>query len=376
MKYINMILIIGLVLTLMFSGCVQSNETDTIKIGAVLGLTGSGSYLSEYMKKGFDLAQMEINNTGNYKIEIIYEDSYSNNEGAVKATSKLINYDNVNLILGPHRSGSVLSVADILNENKVIAIAPLATSPDITNAGDYIFRNRETGETHGKLLSEYLLKNNYNKIAVIYANASNSIGYKNSFIKNYTDNNGEVIIELNYLEDQIDFSSEITKILSKDPSAIYISSTLGIDGGRIVKELGTAGFKGQIFGTMLFETQDFLDMADSFSENVIFTTMPYDNTLEHVKTFEDKYSKTYTDPMHPAAANAYDALMIFANAINFCESDNSECVKNYLYSMNPYLGVGGLTAFDSNGDVIFKTPLLKTIKNNQFVKYEWYYDKH
>ena len=62
-------------------------------------------------------------------------------------------------------------------------------------------------------------------------------------------------------------------------------------------------------------------------------------------------------------------MRIVADAVKSCKGDNSECIKSFLYKVKDYPGVGGLTTFDQNGDVV-KPVILKTVKNGQFVKYE------
>ncbi|MEA1929669.1 MAG: hypothetical protein U9M92_02185 [Patescibacteria group bacterium] len=46
-----------------------------------------------------------------------------------------------------------------------------------------------------------------------------------------------------------------------------------------------------------------------------------------------------------------------------------EIARDYLYGVENYPGVGGLTTFDENGDVV-KPIMLKTIKDGEIMPYE------
>ena len=51
--------------------------------------------------------------------------------------------DKVKVIIGGVCSGETLGAAPITEAGKVILISPSATSPDITKAGDFVFRHSE-----------------------------------------------------------------------------------------------------------------------------------------------------------------------------------------------------------------------------------------
>ena len=65
---------------------------------------------------------------------------------------------------------------------------------------------------------------------------------------------------------------------------------------------------------------------------------------------------------------AYNNVKIIADIMNRVGTD-ATAIKDELYKVKDYPGVGGLTSFDQNGDVI-KPVIIKTVKNGQFVKYE------
>src|SRR3989344_4828239 len=131
---------------LIFTACAVSQpifqEKQIIKIGALLPLTGQNAIYGEEIKNAIELAKTEINEHGGIngkQMEIIYEDDKADPTVGTKAMQKLIEIDDVSIVLGSWVSGVVLAVAPIAEQNKVVVLAT-AISPKITTAGDYIFR--------------------------------------------------------------------------------------------------------------------------------------------------------------------------------------------------------------------------------------------
>ena len=124
-------------------------EENKIKIGAIFDLTGSLSYMGKWSQQGAELAVEEINSSGGIKgkkVQLSIEDGTSNASTSVSAFEKLINTDKLSVVIGFNSSSEVLACAPIANEKKKIIFSTGGASPAITQAGDYIFRNRLSGQ--------------------------------------------------------------------------------------------------------------------------------------------------------------------------------------------------------------------------------------
>lgn len=368
-------IIIGVIIAIIIIGGIWyalggEPAEGTIKIGAALSLTGKLASFGQDAREGIEMALEEVNQEKDFKIKIIIEDTQGDATESVNVVKKLIEIDKVNIIIGPIRSGNVLATAPITEENKVILFAPIASSVDITYAGDYVFRNRETSGLHGKRMAEFLINKNINKVAMLTAQAANSKSYSEAFEKGFKENGGEVVSIIEYEPDSIDFKTDITKSLNKNPEAFYLSVTAGTDAGILVKQIRELGFEGLIGGSTAFESEEFLNGAGEASEGTFFTSPAFDIENTEIAGYREKYKRLYGKESSAFAANAYDAVKILANAIEHCENgEDTNCIKNYLYDLKDYPGIGGKTTFDENGDVI-KPIQFKTVKNGEFVIYE------
>jgi branched-chain amino acid transport system substrate-binding protein len=343
-----------------------------IKIGVIIPLTGGSAKYGEDIKRGYDLAVEEINNKGGIKgrkIRLIYEDDEGKPEKAVAAAQKLIQRDKVIAILGPLWSSPTLAVAPIAEKNKVILLTSGASSPKITYAGDYIFRN-EISDAYGAVKSAELFYNaGFKKIAILYINNDFGIGFRDAVQQIYKKLGGLVTVAETFEQDEKDFRTQLLKIEKTNPEAILIVSYK--EAILILKQMKELGIRKQVLGTALFEDPEIIEKAGDMAEGVLYTYYgTFDPKSEDVRVreFIQKFKERYgVDPEYYAPIG-YDAVKILALAIEK-GGFKPEQIKDALYQIKDFPGLSGTTSFDRNGDVI-KPVILKTVKNRRFIRYE------
>jgi branched-chain amino acid transport system substrate-binding protein len=308
------------------------------------------------------LAVEEINNSGGIdkrQVDVVYEDGKCNGKDATSAVQKLINIDKVKVVIGGMCSGELLAMAPILNENKILALSPLASSPEITKAGDYIFRNSPSDALSGKFSAELVVKRGHRKIAILSEKTDYAQAFKETFLANLKKlgvlgvNESDVLSD-DYLQSSKDQRSQLLKIKNFNPDALFANGQTGITAGATVKQARELGIKAQIYIFYLGGDKDFQATSGEFKEGIITVDMPELNENQSkAKEFLDKYLARYGEkpslPMY--AALTYDAVYILKDSIKSV-GYNSDKIKNYLYNLKNYQGTGATYSFDENGDII------------------------
>ncbi len=109
---------------------------DAYHLGVALGLTGPGKPYSEDALKGIEIAVEEINAAGGllgqHPIELFVRNTRTNPEVAAAAVEQLIKTDRVRAVIGTYSSASALAIKPICRANKVLHIATVSNSEDIT----------------------------------------------------------------------------------------------------------------------------------------------------------------------------------------------------------------------------------------------------
>jgi len=368
-------LIIGIavivVLIALFILIQTRKEPEVIKIGVILELTGPLAPQGERALNGIRLAIEEINSSGGINdknIEAIVEDDKTDPKEGVAAFRKLITIHKVKVIIGAISSSVVMSCAPIANTTKTLLFSCGATSPLVSKAGDYVFRNRVSGDIEVRKMAEFAAKNlKIKKIALIYVNNDFGKGNKDVFIQEFQLHGGIVVGEENFEQGATDFRTQLTKIKEKNPEAIYVIGH-NIETAYIVLQARELGIKSRILSTLGVESPEVWRIAKDAAEGIIYTVQAFDpDKNPRAAEFKKKYEQKYKSSPDIFAGLAYDAVYIIADAIRKV-GNNAERIRDYLYK-NSFTGVMGDFSFDENGDVVAPI-MMKIAKDGKFVPYD------
>src|SRR5690554_2134363 len=89
-----------------------SDDDGPIRVGVPLGLTGPAATTADWARMGVELAADEINADGGIdgrEVELVVIDTELDPTKAVTAVNRLINQDDVDLIVGPMTSDETLA---------------------------------------------------------------------------------------------------------------------------------------------------------------------------------------------------------------------------------------------------------------------------
>jgi len=369
------LLIVFIGIFLLFSGCDDKENIgqiekskEVIKIGILLPLTGEGAFWGQNAKKGIEIAITEIEKLDTrFNYEYIWEDSNTNPKQAITAFQKMLVIDNIKYSIVDMISSNVLAIAPIAEKNKVIILSPGASSPKITNAGDYIFRNWPSDSLQGKENAMIAKKMKWKNIAILKVNNDYGVGLSEAFKKNL-DKDMNILIEETYKQGEKEFKTILQKIKESNPDGIYLLA-YPQEIPIILKQSHELNIQTVFLGTETFENKKIIEQAGEGAEGIIYTFPKAPDIKEtKVKRFRAKYKAKYNEDIGTPADVAYDALHLIIQAIESSNNNVNE-VKKYLYNIRDYNGASGKFSIDKNGDAI-KSFDLKTVKNGNFILFE------
>ena len=342
-------------------------EPEEIKIGAIFALTGDAAMYGESAKNGLELAIEELNKKLlDKKITVVYEDNQGDPSKAVSSFQKLADVDKVKYIIGPLGTPEVLAIAPIAEKRKIIILTPTSSGPQLTQAGDYIFRNCMSDLIEGAALAEFVFKELKARTAgILYINNDYGIGLRDAFKKKFDILGGVILAEESFRKGDTDFRTQLLKIKFKNPRVLLLTGYAEM--GRILKQARELGIEIQVVSTSNFEMPEILEIAGNAAENIYYTYQGFDIESEEevVKKFTNSYRAKYNKNPDIFAALTYDAMKILAKAIERGGTD-VENVKKELYGIKNFIGVTGKTSFDKNGDVI-KPIGIKKVEDGKFI---------
>ena len=347
-------------------------KADKIVMGAIFPLTGDGAAYGVPFSQQLMLAVDELNAAGGIDgtmVEIILEDSKCNPKDASTATSKLVNVDNVKVIFGGACSGETLGAAPIVEEAGVILISPSATSPDITTAGDYIFRTAPSDAFAGKVAAEKAIEMGFTRAAIIYETTDYSQGLRKVFDEVFTEKGGEVAIVESFATEDTDFKTQILKVKNTNPDVIYVVPQTPAKGVLLIKQLREQGVEQQLITAEVLIGEVVIKENGADLEGLIGVEAAFDETGELAQQALDLYRKKHGDiafGFYQAATR--DAFYLVVEAIQEHGYD-ADAIKTALYATKDWDGAIGKLTLDENGDPILSFSVKKVV-DGQLVKTE------
>ncbi len=332
------------------------SEDEVYRVGVLESLTGLGETYGTVANNAKQLAADEINAAGGIngrRLELVVEDSKCNAQDAIAAYNKLTDVENVRIVLGPSCSGSMLGVAPLAQEDGNILFSGVAVHPEISNAGDYIFRNSINGEKNGTGLGNLMWDDGMKTIATLNESTDYAEGARLTTAEQFTKRGGQVTAEERYPSDTTDFRAPLTKLLNSNPDAIFVAAQAEFSGGTAVKQIRELGWEGPIYGEIVSVGWTALEIAGDAATGVramVAVIEPSnDKGQEVVAKFKERYDYI---TLAWYVASTYDDIYITAECLRQTGDDQDadgfkECLNNI--SWNGAIGTG--YGFDERGDV-------------------------
>ena len=248
-KSLIMVVVVSLVL-LCGSGLpvVAQGTTGEIKMGVVAPLTGAVSTTGIDMWQSAEMAAEEINAQGGVNVDgvmmqitLVKGDTASSPDGGVKAVTKLIVEDKVDLLVGGFASAITYADSVVAAEHKVPFIVTGASSPVITRRTDidttYFFHHCPTGWDYGEFsilcVDEVIRPAIYERfdftedrplrLAVLYQDTAYGQGVYEGVTKAIDEHNLniEVVAAEKFKMGETDYRTVLTMIKAANPDVVY-----------------------------------------------------------------------------------------------------------------------------------------------------------
>lgn len=328
---------------------------DAVVVGVMAPLTGDAAIYGEEIQKGIRLAYDLLGGTaGGRNIKIIWEDDKCSPQDGAIAANKLINVDDVDVILAASCSPPVLSAAPLAEESETIMVVPVATSPDLASFTSYVYKTAPLDTFQGADIARIVSEEGHGSVALLRAETAWASGVARVFEQEFE---GEVAVEETFEQGQGDFRSSLLKVRGQNPDAIVILA-YAFEYSGILRQMEELGMDVPVFAGDTFKDVQIIEAAGGAAEGVSFVAFPEFTALEAIQ-FRQAFQEKYGGPPGLYADYAYDGFMVVAQAVASAESSDPEDIAASLDGLR-YVGATGVTQFD---------PMDKTVRSKRFASY-------
>ena len=363
--------IILLAVGLMAGWCGMAVAADTIKIGFHAPLTGFAASDGKSSTEGAKLAVNQINAAGGVlgkQLELVVYDDQAKPAQSIPIANKLIGQDKVAVGISGSYSGATRSAAGVFQESKIPYISAYAIHPDITRAGEYVFRTSFLGQVQGKAGAK-LLGDMMGKKKVVIITLQNDFGKSLAagFKEKAADYGITIVNEYQYSIKDRQFGSIVAKVKADNPDGIYASGYY-FTAGPLGNQLRAAGIDCPIIGQEGYDSQKFIEIAGKAAEGVIITTsLDRDSTVPETADFITAFEKQAGFKSDMVAASGHTAVKVAADAIQRAGSTDPAKVLAAIKGTDLKVSTGTIK-FNALGEVL-KDVQVQVVKGGNWHHY-------
>ena len=311
----------------------NSYAGKTLKLGAILSITGPGSVYGPSSREGMELAVEQINKSGGVngaRINLTVRDDASMQSQSAQVAQAMIQTDQDLALLGPTLSNSAVAVHPLAENQHIPILAVSTTGINIvpncnfpsTLGCRYVFRD--------SLGEETAIPDNVKSYA---ADAKPTTGVLLVARDDKFSIDGGKIVEatvgkygitlkktIGFNKTEPDLSSYVTQAVQLNPDVIFITSLGGIP-AEIMHEARKQGWQGQFLGGNSFNTATVskdagADGAGARSASAWYLGNTFPSNTDFVTAYKAKYANLDGTPRNPDqfAAQGFTAIKILADA--------------------------------------------------------------
>jgi branched-chain amino acid transport system substrate-binding protein len=227
-------------------GAAPAWAQQSVKIGFVSTFSGPTAVIGNDMRNSFELALDHLGRKMAGKpVEVIYEDDQQKPEVGVQKSQKLVESDKVDFVIGYIWSNVLLASLKPVVDSQTFLISANAGPSQIAGeqCSPFFFstswQNDQTPQAMGTYMTQKGVKTAF-LIGPNYAAGKDMLtGVRTTF-------KGQVIgEELTKWPDQLDFSTELSKVRAAKPEAVFVFYP-GAAGVQFLTQYAQSGLKGQI----------------------------------------------------------------------------------------------------------------------------------
>jgi branched-chain amino acid transport system substrate-binding protein len=351
---------------------------SSVKIGTVSPLSGSGAHQGKDIENGARMAIEELNAKGaaigGKKVTWVLqpEDDGADPKMGTAAAQKLVDAGAV-AVVGHLNSGTTVPASKIYQSAGIPQISPAATTPLYTRQGyKTAFRVVANDGLVGRTLATYSIKTLHaKKIAVIDDRTAFGQGLADEFVKGVKAAGGADVVSRQFTTDKAtDFNAILTQIRARKPDVVFYG---GMDAvaGPLLKQMKALGLGAKLVSGDGICSEKLPQLAgDALGDDKVICVVAGGVTGPEeaaANAFEARYRQRYKMPLQTYAPYAYDAVMVFAAAMQKAGSSEPAKFLPALAAIK-HQGVTGAIAFDANGDLRNAAMTLYTYRQGKKVK--------
>jgi len=341
-----------------------------IKLGFFSPVTGPAASDGESCLQAAQLAVKLLNEGGGINgvpVELVYYDDAFSPSQAVNIAQKLTTKDGVVAVVSGSYSHTTRASADTYQNAKITMISAYGVHPDITRAGDYVFRQSFVGTVQGRAAAEVAIKLlGAKKVSVIHVDNDFGTVLAKSFVEIAEKRDVKILSIDSFSMGEREFTPLLTKIKQENPDLLFMVAYPG-EGSQIILQANAIGLNCQKLGTEgVDSTNGFLKVVGKNADGLVITTnLNRDSERPEVQNFINAFTVEYGYAPDMTGASVFDAFTVLGYVMKNYGTSPQE-IQQGLYKVKDFPAVTGIIkGYNELGEVT-KTVQVQKVVNGEF----------
>ena len=357
-----------------------ATSQEPVKLGLIAALTGKSALSGEAITRGLEVAIEEVNASGGVldgrTLELVSRDDESDPAKGVAAARELIEQEDVAVVFGGLDSPVSLAMLPVFHELETPYMGVWAAATGITRNDfepNYAFRVSANDNIVDKFLLSYA-KDKYNveRVGLMLINNPWGESNQNGFEEWAQKLDLEITGIEKFNEEDNDVTAQLTRLKESGAEALMLVANAAPAAG-VMRSLTRIDWDVPIVSHWGISGGRFPELAGDIANKVEFvqTYSFFDEQSETGQKVLDKLNNKYqlkepADILAPVGtANAYDALMLTAKAIDEAGSTEGSEIREAFLNLPQHKGL--IKTYDSP----FTSEDRDALDENDYIMVRW-----
>jgi branched-chain amino acid transport system substrate-binding protein len=325
---------------------------DSIKIGTFLAVTGPASFLGDPELKTLQLYVDEMNKQGGLlgrPVELIHYDTGGNAKEAVSFFKRLVNKDQVDVIVGGSSSGESLAVMPLAESEQIPFVSMAGAVKIIEPVQKWTFKTPHTDRMAAAKIYTDIKRRGLTRVALISGDGGFDKSGREESLKLAPEYGIEIVADESYGNKDTDMTAQLTKIRDSGAQAI-LNFGFGTGPAIVTKNARQLGIELPLYQSHGVASKKYIELAGNAAEGVRLPASALlvpdkladsDPQKPALLAYQQKYQAAYGD-VSTFGGHAYDALFLAVEAIKRAGTTDKAKVRNEIEKTQGFPGTAGI----------------------------------
>lgn len=327
---------------------------EPIKIGSFLSVTGAAAFLGDPELKTLEMYVDKLNKEGGLlgrKVELIHYDDGSEAAKSNSFAKRLIDDDKVDVILGGTTTGGSMAAIPVIDRAGTPFVSMAAGVPIVEPTKKWVFKVAPTDRMAAERVFAEMKKRGLVKVALLSETGGFGQSGRKETLAVAPKYGIEVVADETFGPKDTDVTAQLTKIKALPGVQALFVFGAGQGPAVVTKNVAQLGLKLPVYQSHGVASEEYIKLSGPAAEGVrlpaaallVGDKLPAsDPQKKVVSDYTKAFSERWKSDVSTFGGHAYDALMIYVEAVKRANSVDKEKVRGELEKTRGYVGTAGV----------------------------------